>query len=492
MAIDITKMTALELGRAIKQGEIGVVEAVERVLGIIETKDKDINAYITVCRERALERAARVQEKIERGEINSPLAGVPVAVKDNISTKGIKTTCASKMLNNFTPIYNATAIERLEAAGVILLGKLNLDEFAMGSTGETSHYGAVRNPWDLERVSGGSSSGAAAAVAAGEAPFALGSDTGGSIRQPASYCGVTGFKPTYGAVSRYGLLAYASSLDQIGTLTKDVADSAAVMNVICGRDRLDGTSLDITHPDYLAALDGEIKGIKIGIPVECFNKEGLSPDISERVRAVAGVLEGMGAVVEEISLPFLDYVVPTYYIIASAEASSNLSRFDGIKYGFRSENYDGLLDLYKKTRSEGFGDEVKKRILLGTFVLSSGYYDAYYSKALKVKAMIKNRFDQIFNKYDLIICPTSPSTAPLLGKSIPEPLKMYLSDIFTASANIAGLPGLSVPCGLDNQGLPIGAQLIGQRLSEPLLLRVGHAYQSVTNFHKLTPGGDVK
>ncbi|NLW73795.1 MAG: Asp-tRNA(Asn)/Glu-tRNA(Gln) amidotransferase subunit GatA [Clostridiales bacterium] len=488
---DILNMTALQLGSAIKKGEISSPEVVGMLFDAIEAKDKIINAYITLNREAATARAQEVQKKINSGELTSPLAGVPVAVKDNICTKGLKTSCASKILGDFTPPYNATVIERLEAAGVVIAGKLNMDEFAMGSTNETSYYGPVKNPWNTSRVSGGSSGGAAAAVAAREAVCALGSDTGGSIRQPASYCGVTGFKPTYGTVSRYGLIAYASSLDQIGPVARDVADCAAILNIICGHDSADSTSLDITHPDYLASLGGEVKGMKIGLPRECF-EAGLDDDVAERVKAAAEALHSAGAVVDEVSLPFLDYMVPTYYIIACAEASSNLSRFDGVKYGIRGRNYDGLTDLYNTTRSEGFGDEVKKRILLGTFVLSSGYYDAYYRKALQVKAIIKNHFDAIFEKYDLIICPTSPRTAPRLGESLSDPLKMYLSDIFTASANIAGLPGLSVPCGFDREGLPVGMQIIGQRLDEVKVLRAGYAYQQLTSYHKTAPGGELK
>lgn len=482
--MDILNMTALELSAAIKEKRITVVEAVQAVLNSIDKTDGDINAYITVNRDDALKKAAEVQEKIDSGELQGPLAGVPFAIKDNICTKGIKTSCASKILGDFAPVYNATVVEKLENAGAVILGKLNMDEFAMGSTSETSYYGATKNPWDINKVPGGSSGGAAAAVGAREAVVALGSDTGGSIRQPASYCGVTGFKPTYGTVSRFGLIAYASSLDQIGPVAKDVADCAAVMDVIGGIDKNDGTSLDIGATEYLKNLSNDVSGMKIGLPKECFETAGLDPEVAASVKSVAEVLKSKGAVVEEISLPFLDYVIPAYYIIAAAEASSNLSRFDGVKYGFRAENYDGLTDLYKATRSEGFGDEVKKRILLGTFVLSSGYYDAYYRKALKVKAVIKQKFDEIFSNYDLILCPVAPSTAPELGKSLADPMKMYLSDIFTVSVNIAGLPGLSVPCGFDKTGMPIGAQLIGPALGEQKVLNAGHAYQSVTDFHK--------
>jgi aspartyl-tRNA(Asn)/glutamyl-tRNA(Gln) amidotransferase subunit A len=485
--MDIFSMTALELGAAIKNKEITSVEATKAVIDKIAEVDKSVNAYITVNAEQALQKAAEAQAKIESGELTSALAGVPFAIKDNICTKGVKTSCASKILGEFAPVYNATVVEKLEAAGAIVLGKLNMDEFAMGSTSETSFYGATKNPWDLNKVPGGSSGGAAAAVAAKEAICALGSDTGGSIRQPASYCGVTGFKPTYGTVSRFGLIAYASSLDQIGPVAKDVADCAAVMDVICGKDAHDGTSLDIGVTNYLESLNADVKGMKIGLPVECFTNEGLDSEVAASVKAVAEKLRELGAEVEEIHLPFIDYVIPAYYIIAAAEASSNLSRFDGVKYGFRAENYDGLVDLYNATRSEGFGDEVKKRILLGTFVLSSGYYDAYYRKALKVKAVIKQKFDEIFSKYDLIICPTAPSTAPKLGESLSDTMKMYLSDIFTVSVNIAGLPGLSVPCGFDKSGMPIGAQIIGPALGEQKVLNAGYAYQQNTDFHKKYP-----
>ncbi len=485
--MDILNMTALELGKAIKEKKITVKEAVEAVIANIEAKDKDINAYISLNKEQALLKAEEIQAKINSGELTSPLAGVPIAIKDNICTKDLKTCCASKILGDFAPVYNATVVEKIEAAGAIVLGKLNMDEFAMGSTSETSYYGSVKNPWDKTKVPGGSSGGSAAAVAAKEAVVALGTDTGGSIRQPASYCGVTGFKPTYGTVSRYGLIAYASSLDQIGPVAKDAADCAAIMDVIAGKDERDGTSLQLEKANYLDNLSADVKGMKIGLPKECFETEGLDPEVANSVKAVAEKLQEAGAIVEEVSLPFLDYVIPTYYIIASAEASSNLSRFDGIRYGFRTENYDGLTDLYNATRSEGFGKEVKKRILLGTFVLSSGYYDAYYRKALKVKAVIKAKFDELFEKYDLIICPTAPSTAPKLDSSLSDPMKMYLSDIFTVSANIAGLPGLNVPCGFDASGMPIGAQIMGQALSEQKVLNAGYAFQSMTDFHKKMP-----
>lgn len=482
--MDIFSMTALETGKAIKDGKITAVEATKQVLDSAESKNDKINAYITICREKALAQAEEVQKKIESGELTSPLAGVPIAIKDNICTKGIKTTCASRILGDFTPVYNATVMEKLNNAGMITVGKLNMDEFAMGSTSETSYYGAVHNPWDLNKVTGGSSGGSASSVAGKMSLVTLGSDTGGSIRQPASYCGVTGFKPTYGTVSRFGLIAYASSLDQIGPIGKDASDCASIMDIISGKDSMDGTSLDIDYPEYLSSLTGDIKGIKIGIPKEWYNNKGLDSEVAEKTRKVAEVLEKAGAVVEEISLPFAEYAIPAYYIIATAEASSNLSRFDGVKYGFRAENYSSLVDMYNATRSEGFGKEVKKRILLGTFVLSSGYYDAYYRKALKVKAVIKKNFDEIFSKYDLILCPTAPTTAPEIGKSLSNPLAMYLSDVFTVSANIAGLPGISMPCGFDKNGMPIGVQLMGQALADTKVLNTAYAYQQMTDYHK--------
>lgn len=482
--MDIFSMTALETGKAIRDGKLTAVEATKQVLDSAESKNDKINAYITICREKALAQAEEVQKKIESGELTSLLAGVPIAIKDNICTKGIKTTCASRILGDFTPVYNATVMEKLNNAGMITVGKLNMDEFAMGSTSETSYYGAVHNPWDLNKVTGGSSGGSASAVAGKMSLITLGSDTGGSIRQPASYCGVTGFKPTYGTVSRFGLIAYASSLDQIGPIGKDASDCASIMDIISGKDSMDGTSLDIDYPKYLSSLTGDIKGIKIGIPKEWYNNNGLDSEVAEKTRKVAEVLEKAGAVVEEISLPFAEYAIPAYYIIATAEASSNLSRFDGVKYGFRAENYSSLVDMYNATRSEGFGKEVKKRILLGTFVLSSGYYDAYYRKALKVKAVIKKNFDEIFSKYDLILCPTAPTTAPEIGKSLSNPLAMYLSDVFTVSANIAGLPGISMPCGFDKNGMPIGVQLMGQALADTKVLNTAYAYQQMTDYHK--------
>lgn len=475
--MDILDMTAVELGRAISRKEIKPEEALGAVYGSIAEKDKSVNAYISLSREQA---EAQLRAGGEEGGL---LRGVPVSVKDNICTKGVLTSCASRILSNYIPVYDATAVAKVKAAGMPIVGKLNMDEFAMGSTSETSYYGSVKNPNDLTRVPGGSSGGAAAAVAAGEAICALGSDTGGSIRQPASYCGVTGFKPTYGYVSRYGLIAYASSLDQIGPIAKDVADCAAIMDVISGHDAHDSTSLNIEHPSYYGSLTGEIRGKRIGIPEECFG-EGVDEDVKAAVLACGKTLEGLGAELVPVRLPFMKYVVPTYYIIATAEASSNLSRFDGVKYGFRAENVDSIDDLYIETRSRGFGKEVQRRILLGTFVLSSGYYNAYYKKALLLKRKIIEGFAGAFAACDAILCPTAPTTAPKLGESLNDSMKMYLSDIFTVSVNLAGLPGLSVPCGKDGNGLPVGAQLIGAAGHDADVLNIGHAFQLATSFHK--------
>lgn len=482
--MDIKYMTALEMGEKIRKKEIGVVEAAKAALE--RASKNEHNAFITLCEKEALEKAEKVQKGIDEGIYTSPLAGVPMAVKDNICTKGILTTCASKILTGFKPTYNSTAYEKLENAGAVLIGKLNMDEFAMGSTTETSFYGGVKNPWDTERVPGGSSGGSAAAVAADEVYYALGSDTGGSIRQPCSFCGVTGIKPTYGTVSRYGLIAYASSLDQIGPIGKDVKDVAEILSAITGYDSKDGTSFKNDPMKF--DLKGDIKGMKIGIPEEYFG-EGLDSEVKDRVLGAAKELEKEGAIIEYFSMPSLKYAIPTYYIIACAEASSNLSRFDGVKYGFRAKDYEDLTELYYKTRSEGFGMEVKRRILIGTFVLSSGYYDAYYKKALQVKAVIKTAFDNAFEKYDAVLSPTAPTTAPKFGESLTDPLKMYLGDIYTVSVNLAGLPSMVVPCGLDSKGMPVGMQLTGKPFSENTLLNIGLNYQNATAFHKIKASG---
>ena len=475
-------LTAVQLGAAIRAGELTSEEAARAAAQSIAAHQAENNAFITVLSDAAIEQAG----KLDVRKYKSPLAGVPAGVKDNICTLDVKTSCASKILGEFAPPYDATAMERFHAAGGVMMGKLNMDEFAMGSTTETSFYGATRNPWDLSRVPGGSSGGAAAAVAAGECWYALGSDTGGSIRQPASYCGVTGMKPTYGTVSRYGLIAYASSLDQIGPLARTAEDCAAVLDMLQGWDEKDGTSLDFDAGHLLQNLSADLTGMKIGIPVDCFG-DGLDSDVREKVLAVADVLRGRGAEVEECHLPIMEYVVPAYYIIAAAEASSNLSRFDGVKYGWRASGYEDLTDLYCKTRTEGFGREVQRRILLGTFVLSTGYYDAYYKKALQVKAVIKKAFDEAFQKYDLLLTPVAPTTAPKLGESLDDPLQMYLSDIYTVSVNLAGLPAISMPCGFDGKGMPIGAQLIGAPLMEQRVLNAAHAFQQDTDYHTKRP-----
>ncbi len=474
--MNILDLSAASVAKEIKAGKITAVEVMQAVIDRIDTTEDKLNCYITIDKEAALKEAQRVQAAIEAGEISGPLAGIPVAIKDNICTEGVLTTCASKILENFVPQYSATVVDLLKEAGAVIIGKTNMDEFAMGSTSETSYFGATKNPWNTEHVSGGSSGGSAAAVAAQECFFALGSDTGGSIRQPASYCGVVGMKPTYGTVSRYGLIAYGSSLDQIGPICKDVTDCATIMEIIASYDEKDSTSMKREATDFTSALVDDVKGMKIGIPTTYF-KEGLDAEVKEAVMKAVKTLEEKGAIVEEFELDLVDYAIPTYYTIASAEASSNLERFDGVKYGYRSEEYNGLHDMYKKTRSRGFGEEVKRRIMLGSFVLSSGYYDAYYLKALKVKALIKKAFDDAFSKYDLIIGPVAPTTAPKLGSSLQDPMKMYLSDIYTISANLSGLPAMSIPCGRDSKGLPIGMQLIGDCFKEKNIIRAAYAYE---------------
>ena len=474
--MDILSLTAVELAKAIREGKTTAVEATQVVLDRIAAAEDVYHCYVTVERDKALQRAAEVQKKIEAGELTGPLAGVPFAIKDNMCTEGTLTTCSSKILENFIPTFSAESVLNLEKAGAVIIGKTNMDEFAMGSTTETSAFGATKNPRNPEHVPGGSSGGSAAAVAANECFAALGSDTGGSIRQPASYCGVVGLKPTYGTVSRYGLIAYGSSLDQIGPLCKDVTDCATIMEAIAGKDDKDSTSIGRDDYSFTKALVDDVKGMRIGIPRDYFG-EGLDPEVKEAVLNAAKVLESKGAIVEEFDLSLVEYAIPTYYTIAAAEASSNLERFDGVKYGYRTKEYEGLHNMYKKTRSEGFGPEVKRRIMLGSFVLSSGYYDAYYLKALRVKALIKKAFDEAFAKYDVILGPVAPTTAPKLGSSLSDPIKMYLGDIYTISVNLAGLPGLSVPCGKDKNGLPIGLQLIGDCFKENNLIRAGYAYE---------------
>lgn len=479
--MSILDLTALELGKKIKVGEITSLQATEAVIKQIKAVEEQVHSYVTLDEEGAMKRAKEVQAQIEAGTLTGPLAGVPAAIKDNMCTKDMRTTCSSKILENFVPTYTAEAVLNLEKAGAVILGKTNMDEFAMGSTTETSYYGVTRNPWNTEHVPGGSSGGSCAAVAANECFYALGSDTGGSIRQPSSFCGVTGIKPTYGTVSRYGLIAYGSSLDQIGPVAKDVSDCAAILEAISSHDLKDSTSMARTDCDFTSALKDDVKGMKIGIPSSYFG-EGLDEEVRAAILKAADILKEKGAIVETFDLGLVDYAIPAYYVIASAEASSNLSRFDGIKYGYRTKAYEGLHNMYKKTRSEGFGPEVKRRIMLGSFVLSSGYYDAYYLKALRTKALIKKEFDKAFAKYDLILAPASPDTAPKLGASLSDPLKMYLGDIYTISVNLAGLPGMTVPCGMDSKGLPIGMQLIGDCFKEKNIIRAGYAFECTRKY----------
>ena len=469
-------MTALQLGQMIKKKEVSVKEAVQESLAQIADLDETLGSFVTVDEEGALKRAEEVQKGIDDGTITGALAGVPVAVKDNICTKDLLTTCSSKILSNFVPPYSAQAVDNLKAAGAVIVGKTNMDEFAMGSTTETSAYGVTRNPWNTEHVPGGSSGGSCAAVTSCEVPYALGSDTGGSIRQPGSFCGVTGLKPTYGTVSRYGLIAYGSSLDQIGPIAKDISDCAAILEMIASYDKKDSTSVKRDAYDFTSALLDDVKGMKIGIPSD-YLSAGLNEEVKAAVLKAAEVLKAKGAEVEEFQLSLVEYAIPAYYVIASAEASSNLARFDGVKYGYRAKDYNGLHNMYKKSRSEGFGEEVKRRIMLGSFVLSSGYYDAYYLKALRTKALIRQSFDRAFEKYDVILGPVAPTTAPKLGASLSDPLQMYLGDIYTISVNLAGLTGVSVPCGIDSNGLPIGVQLIGDCFQEKKIIRAAYAYE---------------
>lgn len=475
--MSILNLSALALSEKIKAGEIKVTEVARLVLDQIKETEESIHSFVSLVDEDAvMKQAALLQECIDKGELTSPLAGVPMAIKDNMCTNGIKTTCSSKILENFVPTYSSHAVEELEKAGALLIGKTNMDEFAMGSTTETSAFGITKNPVNIEHVPGGSSGGSAASVAAKQCYFSLGSDTGGSIRLPASYCGIVGMKPTYGTVSRYGLIAYGSSLDQIGPMAKTVADCATVLEVISTYDEKDSTSMKRSDTDFTAALVRDVKGMKIGIPRDYFT-EGLQVEVKEAVLKAAEVFRSMGAIVEEFDLSLVEYAIPAYYTIASAEASSNLERFDGIKYGYRTKEYVGLHAMYKKTRSEGFGAEVKRRIMLGSFVLSSGYYDAYYLKALRTKALIKKAFDHAFASYDMILGPVAPTTAPKLGLSLSDPMKMYLGDIYTISANLAGLPAISVPCGFDQAGLPIGLQLTGDCFMEKKIIQAAFSYE---------------
>ena len=477
--IEIRKLGALEIGSAIKEGKITSYQATKAFLDAIDELNGEYKAYVTVIRDEALAKAQKADEDIKAGKLTGPLAGVPIAIKDNICTKGIKTTCASKMLENFVPPYDAEVIRKIEEAGMIILGKTNMDEFAMGSTTETSYFGDTLNPWDKTRVPGGSSGGSAAAVSAALAPVALGSDTGGSIRQPASFCGVTGLKPTYGSVSRYGLVAFASSLDQIGPFGRKAEDIAAVYNVISGKDQRDQSSLESSKIDLNNISDYSLEGKRFGIPEEYIG-DGIDEDVRKAVLDAVEVLKSKGATVETFAMPIIKYAIPTYYIICCAEACSNLSRYDGVKYGFRPEGIEDLGSLYIKSRSEGFGLEVKRRIMLGNFVLSSGYYDAYYNKALRVRNLIKQAFDEAFAKYDAILGPVAPTAALKKGESLTDPLKMYLGDICTVLVNIVGIPAMSVPCGFTGEGLPVGLQITGKRFSEETIIGVASAYQRAT------------
>lgn len=470
--------TASELSEMLKNKECSAVELCNDVLARINETENKIGAYVTVAEESAKENAKKIDKAMAAGEKLHPLAGIPIGIKDNISTKGIRTTCSSKMLENYVPPFDATVMNKINDAGMTVLGKMNMDEFAMGSSTETSYMHLTRNPYNTECVPGGSSGGSAAAISAGEAILTLGSDTGGSIRQPAALCGVVGMKPTYGSVSRYGLVAFASSLDQIGPLGKSVKDVAMLQSLICGHDRYDATSKNIEYPDYAAALKENAKGLKIGIPKEYFG-EGIDSQVKESVMKAVKEFELQGAVIKEISLPSTEYAINTYYIIASAEASSNLARFDGVKYGYRTSEYDGLVDMYEKTRSEGFGDEVKRRIMLGTFVLSSGYFDAYYKKAKRVQNQISQEFSNAFKECDIIATPTVPASAFKIGENIGDPIKMYYNDVCTVTVNIAGLPAISLPCGKDSAGMPMGLQLIGDKFSEQTLLNTAYTYEKI-------------
>ncbi len=476
--MNLYEKSAFELSQMLKNKEISSVELTKSVFKRIEAVEDKIDAYVTPNKENALHKAEEVDAKRSNGDSLSALAGIPIGIKDNISTKGLRTTCSSKMLGEYVPPFNASVIDKINSADMIITGKLNMDEFAMGSSTETSYFKKTKNPYDLERIPGGSSGGSAAAVSAGEAIVSLGSDTGGSIRQPASYCGVVGLKPTYGRVSRFGLVAFASSLDQIGPIGRTVKDAAMLQSVISGHDRYDATSADIDCVDYLADLKSDVKGLRIGIPKEYFG-DGIDTNVKDAVYSAVKALEKNGAVVKEISLPSTNYALSAYYIISSAEASSNLARYDGVKYGYRAKEFDSLIDMYEKTRSEGFGNEVKRRILLGTFVLSSGFFDAYYKKAKLVQRRVSSEFSEVFKKVDVICTPTVPSTAFKIGENINNPLKMYATDICTVTINIAGLPAISIPCGYDDKGLPIGLQIIGNKFCEQTLFNTADAYENI-------------
>jgi len=484
--MELCQLTIHELHGMLKRGETTAQAVTESVLNRIKAVDGKVSAYITVTEEVALGQAKEADRRIKAGGTSSPLLGIPIAVKDNMCTEGVKTTCASKILANFRPPYNATVVERLKQAGYVLCGKPNMDEFAMGSSTENSGFFVTKNPWDLTRIPGGSSGGSAAAVSADECIGSLGSDTGGSIRQPAACCGIVGLKPTYGRVSRYGLVAFASSLDQIGPITKDVTDTAILMNVISGHDPRDSTSANIPAPDFTRALKKDVKGMRIGMPKEYFI-EGMDREVDKAIKDAVKSLEGLGASVVEVSLPHTSYAVATYYILATSEASSNLARYDGVKYGFRAQGAKDLLDTYLQSRSQGFGAEVKRRIMLGTYALSAGYYDAYYKKGQQVRTLIKRDFDEAFKTVDVIATPTSPTAAFRIGEKSADPLQMYLSDIFTISVNLAGIPAISIPCGFTSGNLPVGLQLLGRHFDEESIIHAAYAYEQATEWHRRKP-----
>ena len=481
--MNITELTVHELQQKLKNKELTITQIVEAYIESIKEKEQKVDAFITLQLEEALEKAKKLDKEIANGKEVSSFAGIPIGIKDNICTNGVRTTAASKMLGNFIAPYDATVMDKINGEEMISLGKLNMDEFAMGSSTEHSYFKKTKNPWNLSCIPGGSSGGSAAAVAADMVPWALGTDTGGSIRQPASVCGIVGLKPTYGLVSRYGVIAYASSLDQVGVLTKDVEDCANLLNIIAGKDEKDTTSVDVGEKDYTQSLNQEIKGLKIGVPKE-FYGEGINEEVKQSLMLAIEEYKKLGAEVEEFSLDIAELSLATYYIISCAEASSNLGRYDGIRYGHRAENFSNVKELFKNSRSEGFGEEVKRRIILGTYVLSSGYYDAYYKKAQQVRTLVMDKFNDAFKKYDVILTPTAPTTAFKIGEKTSNPLEMYLQDICTVSVNVAGLPGISIPCGVDSQGLPIGMQLIGNKFSEETIIKVAHAYERQTQFRK--------
>lgn len=481
--MELYEYTVHELMDKLEKKEITISELTKAYVDRINEKEKDVEAFVTTLTDEAISKSQEIEEMVKNGEINSRFAGIPIGIKDNMCTKGVKTTCSSKMLENFIAPYDATVIEKLNNEGIISLGKLNMDEFAMGASTEYSAFKKTKNPWNLNTVPGGSSGGSAAAVAANLVPWALGSDTGGSIRQPSAFCGVVGLKPTYGLVSRYGLVAFASSLDQIGPITKDVQDAALLLNLIAGYDEKDTTSINNEKVDYTKCLKNDVKGLKIGVPKEFFG-EGINAEVKAKLQEAIEKYKELGAIVEECSLDIAEYALATYYIIACAEASSNLGRFDGIRYGYRTKNFENLKDIYINSRSEGFGQEVKRRIILGTYVLSSGYYDAYYKKALEVRTLVKQEFDKKFEKYDVLLTPTSPTVAFEIGTRSNNPLEMYLADICTVSVNIAGLPGISIPCGVDSKGMPIGMQLIGDKFKEETILNAAYTYEQATKFRE--------